>query len=490
MQPDNASAKPTTLTPTLLRGSGVLGIAILVERAGGFLGHAMAARIAGPEVFGGYMLALATASTAASYSSLGIGTLATRFAAGLEFGSAAHRRFLLALAKLVGYSVGLVGIVLGLGAPFLAARVLGRPDLAAALRLSAVLAAAFVVYEALRGIFIGHQLYGRLLPASCAGALCSLLLLPLLASAGPSALVSAAAMALVPPAVLLTLALRRQQRSTVGANAANVTADVTPSALWRFGATQFGAVFAASAGSWVVAALLSRCPSPSELGYYAVAGQVRNVAATLPNLLTLAGWPLLAREHGEARQTHEAFVTSLRLSLLASVAVIGAMIVFLQPVLLFFGAKYSSSEPAVALLLATALIQMTFGPAANKLTLVSLRETAVINAGSAALLVAAAAAFVPSGGARGAAAAWLVAQVAAAAALTLRLSVRGLLPRRLLLDLLMVFALAAGLGMAGDRRWHMATIEAAALTAGMGLAVLAVLAVQRRTRPPDDDLAL
>src|SRR5881396_885685 len=98
-EPDGVVVEPPqrSLRHLLLYGGATLGVAVGVERVAGFVSASLAARIAGPQTFGAYSVALATAGTIAAYAGAGIGTTANRFAGQYPRDSPGYRSFLHAL---------------------------------------------------------------------------------------------------------------------------------------------------------------------------------------------------------------------------------------------------------------------------------------------------------------------------------------------------------------------------------------------------------
>jgi hypothetical protein len=80
-------SESSSLRQVLLRGVSALGAATLLERSLTYTANLFAARCGGPQVFGAYSLSLTTANTVATYSGMGIGTVATRFSGDYPPGS-------------------------------------------------------------------------------------------------------------------------------------------------------------------------------------------------------------------------------------------------------------------------------------------------------------------------------------------------------------------------------------------------------------------
>src|SRR6185369_6120673 len=116
----------------------MLGLAAGLERLLTFLSTMLAARIGGPQTFGGYSLALTTAGTVAAYAGAGIGVTAVRFSGDYPRTAPGYRRFVRALLIVSVSSALLAAGLMFLGAGPIARGLLQNESLSSFLRVAAL----------------------------------------------------------------------------------------------------------------------------------------------------------------------------------------------------------------------------------------------------------------------------------------------------------------------------------------------------------------
>jgi hypothetical protein len=241
----------------------------------------------------------------------------------------------------------------------------------------------------------------------------------------------------------------------------------------RFGAVQFSALMGISLTGWWIASLVARSDSSlTQMGLYAVASQIRNLASTLPGILGQVGFPMLTEEKSSQYGGPDR-VLAIN-SFVASMLALGvggfAIVVLPWALTRVYSRSYAGAEPAAVLALATAVIHMSSVPAASRLLIVSLRPTAFINAIWAVLSIALGSWLIPVAGAAGACGSLLLAHLLSGALVLWRLQNLGESPRGLLPLLIGVSGGALGLASLG--------VNSAASPSGhAALAELALLAV-------------
>jgi O-antigen/teichoic acid export membrane protein len=128
------------------------------------------------------------------------------------------------------------------------------------------------------------------------------------------------------------------------------------------------------------------------MSFFAIASQLRNIVAIAPSLLTEGSYAVMADPRHEAEKTPHRVMAlcsfaSITVSLLLAAAGIVIAPWFLQ---LLYGGSYVPAGVTAAVALATAVVHMGNAPAAARLTIVSIRATAVINTVWAVFVAAAA----------------------------------------------------------------------------------------------------
>ncbi len=359
----NLLSSNRSLHKFLLYGGATLGVAVGVERVAGFLSASLAARIAGPQTFGAYSVALATAGTIAAYAGAGIGTTANRFSGQYPVGSAGYAKFLRTLTLVAVASSILAAVLMFAAAAPLTRWVLHNDSLTSLFRIAAVSSGAMVLLECYRGLLIGQRKIRSLLILALISGLAIVLLLPLMARVGAGAMIA-------------------------------------------------GAFAGISIATWSIASLVARSdPSLTQMGFYAVSNQLRGLAVIAPGLLTQIVYSVLTNESGaEYGGAQQVLLSSTIMTTLLVVLVAGLAMTVL-PWILFaaYGRSYASAEIPILLLLATAIIHMSGQAASQRLSIVKLRATAAINILWAALLVVFGILLIPKYGAAGAAFGFLAA---------------------------------------------------------------------------------
>ena len=396
------------LSALLLYGSATLGLAVGLERVLGFLSNVLAARIAGPQTFGAYSLALATAGAIATYAGAGIGTTATRFSGQYRTATKGYRRFIVALAVVAMSSATLAALLMLVGAVPLGRWVLKNEGLIVFLRLSAASSAAIVLLDCCRGLLVGQQKYQAMLLLSVVSGVGLILVLPLAAriSAGVMIL-GQGTVALCCVAAFLALAKRfglwpdDDHDRDAGPGIGSVL---------TFGLVQFSAFAGITVASWWMASLVVRSDATlKQMGLYAIASQFRGLVALAPGLCAQVGYSLLTDESGSqyGGPKHVMLVNSFLASTLATMTATCGIVLAPWLLGLVYGRSFSGAEAAVVILLATAVVHMSGVPAAQRLNIVGLRLAGIISTIWAVLIAMLGIWLVPRAGAKGAALAFL-----------------------------------------------------------------------------------
>jgi len=397
-----------SLRDVVLLGSATLGVAMVLERALGFISNMLAARISGPQTFGAYSVVLATAGTVAAYAGAGLGTTALRFSGQYPRTSTGYRKFLSTIVVISLTSATLGAILMLAGARLLGLFVLRNEALTPILRIAAVASAGMILFECCRGLLVGQQRFRSQLVLSAVLGTGLIIILPLAARIGAAAMIAGqAGVALVCVGVCATFA-KQLGISPLSAKA-NPGEKVYP--ILRFGLVQFGAFAGVSLASWWVALLVARSDATlTQMGLYAIANQFRGLAAIAPALCAQVGYSLLTDESGAQFGGPDRVMLTNSLLSTALAMIIAGLAIITAPwlLLLVYGKSFAGAEGPVLILLATGVIHMSGGPAMQRLSIVRLRALAVINAIWAVMVALLGLWFVPKWGATGAALAFLI----------------------------------------------------------------------------------
>lgn len=389
-----------SLAGSLVAGVFSVGGALALERAAGFLANLLAARLAGATVFGAYSISLNTANNVASYAGAGIGNTATRFIADYPEGSSGRQQVVRTVLLFAALSAGLAALLLWFSAAPLANSLLRNPKLAGPLKVAAISAAAFVALECCRGVFIGTREFAPFLFLSGLVGVGSLLAIPTMARFGATHMVAGQAVAvLLATFVSAALILRRHG---VRGNSTRKKAKVSLGKVWRFGLVQLGGVVGLNAAGWWTATLVARGDaSLLQIAFYTVATQWRNLCGLLPNMVQQGNFAFFT-DHGSAHFGGATRVVSVSAIFASALGILcsGFVIVPIPFVLRhFYGQSYAAAELPAAFAVATVIVHLGISPASSRLTVISLRWTAVINAIWSVAVIAAGTVLIPRGGA-------------------------------------------------------------------------------------------
>ncbi len=410
---ETATPAQPSLAGSLVTGVFSVGGALAVERGAGFLANLLAARLGGTAVFGAYSISLNTANNIASYAGAGIGNTATRFIAEYPEGTRGRQQVVRTVLLFAALSAALAAVLLWFSAEPLAKSLLRNPALAAPLKVAALSAAGFVALECCRGVFIGTREFAPFLFLSGLVGAGSLLAVPTMARFGATHMVAGqAAAVLLAAAVSAVLILRRQ--GIQGKSAGQKADKVSLGKVWRFGLVQLGGVVGLNAAGWWTATLVARGDATLlQIAFYTVATQWRNLCGLLPNMVQQGNFAFFT-DHGSAHFGGATRVVSVSAIFASALGILcsGFVIVPIPFALRYlYGQSYSAAELPAAFAVATVIVHLGISPASSRLTVISLRWTAVINAIWSAVVIAAGTAFIPSGGATSATAILFAAHV-------------------------------------------------------------------------------
>ena len=137
-----------------------------------------------------------------------------------------------------------------------------------------------------------------------------------------------------------------------------------------------------------------------QMGFFAIASQLRNMAGIAPGLLTEGSYAVMADPGGEAQRTPHRVMAMCSFASVAVALGLAALGIVAVPwaVTLLYGRTYAPAALAVALGLATAVVHMGNAPAAARLTIVSIRAAGVINTVWAVFVACAGTLFLLHGG--------------------------------------------------------------------------------------------
>ena len=377
-----APALPSHVTQHVLRGTSTLGAAVFVERGASFLANVLAARLAGASVFGAYSLGITTANNISTYAAGGIGTTATRFSGKYSYDGGSYTVFAQVMATISLASAALAAMALCLGAGPIA-RLLHKPELAGLLQWAGITAAGMVLLECARGFFVGQRRLLALAALSILVGLGMLGVLPAMAlTHRPGAMVISQG-AITLTAVMLCLAFAERLHLLPSANViSNVRFLPLLKEVWSYGLIQLSGLVSANVAGWWVTALVARAdPSLIQISFFAIASQLRNLIGLIPSLLTEGSFAAMASSEADDTNVPRRVMALCTYASTAVSFLIAAVTVIVAPLVLqvMYGRSYMMASLAVSTGVAVAVVQMGNAPPSARLSVVSIRSTAVLN---------------------------------------------------------------------------------------------------------------
>lgn len=377
-----AASLPAGVAKHVVRGTSTLGAAVFVERGASFLANVLAARLAGASVFGAYSLGVTTANNISTYAAGGIGTTATRFSGKYSYEGGSYAVFAQVMATISLASAALAALALCLGARPIAG-LLHKPELAGLLQWAGITAAGMVLLECARGFFVGQRRLLALAALSLLVGLGMLGVLPAMAmSHRPTAMViSQGAVTLTAVALCCALAARLHLLPPADA-ISKVQFLPLLKEVWSYGLIQLSGLVSANVAGWWVTALIARAdPSLVQISFFAIASQLRNLIGLIPSLLTEGSFAVMASSEKDSQHVPRRVMALCTYASTTVSFVVAALAVIVAPLVLqiVYGRAYVMAALAVSTGVAVAVVQMGNAPPSARLSVVSIRSTAVLN---------------------------------------------------------------------------------------------------------------
>ena len=378
----STQALPSHVTRHVISGTSALGMSVFLERGAGLLANIMSARLGGAATFGAYSLAVGTATNISTYAAGGIGATAARFSGKYPRESAGYPNLVRALAIVSLVSASIAALALWLGAAPIA-HLLGKDSLVTLLRCAWVSAVGVVLLECARGFFVGQRFVAALLSMSLMVGAGMVFLLPYAAHKhSPTTMIE-----LQGGIALFAVGMCCLFGKQLGWRAAGSAHPRQPlrrmlREVWSFGFIQLAGLVGSNLAGWWSTALVARSDTTLvQMSFFTIASQLRNVVSLPPSLLTEGSYAVMADPTHEATKTPQRVMALCCFAALSVSVLLGALGIILVPwgLTLLYGRTYAAAGAAVAVALATAVAHMGTAPAAARLTIVSIRATAVIN---------------------------------------------------------------------------------------------------------------
>lgn len=318
------------------------------------------ANLLGRDAFGRYTMLLATLGTVATLAQLSMGYTATKHLAEFRAIDAPRASRILGLCALVALASALIaGLALAASAGWLARSVLGTPDLAPLLRITAAAVFCTVLTGFLSGALAGLESYSALARAGIlSGTLYTALCVGLAHRFGlRGAVAGVTASALVQIGVLGAMLVRdaRRQGLTMGFSGVWRERPI----LWSFALPASLNGLASLPAVWIASALLARQPGGyDQLALFGAANSFRTMVLFVPQAVNNVGMSLLNNQRrASAEGYRRVFWMNAALTLASAVAVAGALFLARVPLLGLFGPSFGAGSYALTILLGAAVVE-------------------------------------------------------------------------------------------------------------------------------------
>ncbi|CAN5560095.1 hypothetical protein BH10ACI4_BH10ACI4_17940 [soil metagenome] len=382
LQDSSASgAIPFHVKKDLLQGTSALGIGVVVERACSFLANILAARLGGAANFGLYALSISTANNVSAYAAGGIGSTAIRFSGEHPLGSDGYPTLARVLAIISLLSATLAATVLWFGA-LPVARLLGKESFTGVLRWAAFSAAGIILLECCRGFLVGQRRIKALLLLSGTVGFGYLALLPAMSRYGAISMVRSQSAVTIGAVLLIVLFYRALGLGSPKSASDSKLMGPLLRKVWSFGAVQLVSLLGVNAAGWWLTTLVARSDTTMvQMGFFAVAHQLRNMVALGPSLLTEGSLAVMATSESKLDKTPDNVMAMCAyISTLVSLAMAGVgMILAPWGLSHVYGRNYAAAAVATVLALATAVVHMGSAPMSARLSIISIKAFGGIN---------------------------------------------------------------------------------------------------------------
>lgn len=373
---------PAHVAKHLAAGTSTLGASVLIERGAGFLGNVLAARFAGAAVFGAYALGISTANNISTYAAGGIGATATRFSGKYSYESGAYATFarVLTVVSVVSAFVAVTALWFG-AAPI--AVLLRKPSIVHLLRWASLSAAGMILLESARGFFVGQRRLAALALLSVLVGVGMVSVLPAVAATHHPTEMIVAQGAITVSAVAICLVLRRRlsllapKSENASIRFGRMLRDV-----WGFGFIQLSGLLSANLAGWWLTALVARNDtSLVQMGFFAIASQLRNLTGIVPGLLTESSYAVMASESSDDARMPDCVMALCTFASTCVSFVFSSIVVVVVPwaLAMLYGQRYAGAAVAAAVGMSVAVIQMGNSPPSARMSVVSVRWVAAGN---------------------------------------------------------------------------------------------------------------
>lgn len=395
-----------------IEGGIPLGIATVVQRLCAFVSTALIARIGGIAILGEYSIALSTAGVVGAFVGTGVGTVALRYAGQFSRNTLAYRKVLRVILTIAGVAAFGAGLLVFVSSAPLARLVLNNERLRVTLEFAAIAVIGVILFEALNGLLVALHDFRSLLWLSAVSGVLIVLAIPYASQASASLMLVCYALALLGGITAALINARESIRPLSPSGLAEPTPPRAREIILFGNIQQFNTIVIGVASWWVIVLVTRYDPTLHQIGFYVVGSQLRQLAGQGPTLASQLVFPTLSRLTALPEQHDRVLSISTFVCAALSFIPAGVMLIVLPWILKLYGTEYQTAVITSAILVATAVVQLSYVPAANALMMLSLRASAFFSIIWSVALVLLASTLIKQHGAQGAALGWLFSQLA------------------------------------------------------------------------------
>ena len=152
--------------------------------------------------------------------------------------------------------------------------------------------------------------------------------------------------------------------------------------VWGFGFIQLSGLLSANLAGWWITALVARGDSTLvQMGFFAIASQLRNLTGVVPALLTEGSYATIAAPDEAGMGTPQRVMALCTFASTAVAFFLASLGIILAPWALhaMYGPRFSAASVAASIGMSVAVLQMGNAPPSARVSVVSIRTVAAIN---------------------------------------------------------------------------------------------------------------
>jgi O-antigen/teichoic acid export membrane protein len=315
------------------------------------------ARILGPERFGEYGMITSTVRTLAVFAGFRLGGTATKYVAEFREKDPARAAGILNLTMTIGALIcAVVCVSLLIGAPYLAASSLNRPEITLALQIGAVLAFFMIYANVQQNALAGFENFREIAKNDAwRGLLTISLTVPCAWFFGLEGAVGGLAAAMACTCLLIWIRLRREKQRAGFAHSTSLRGNWEHvSVIWHYALPGVIIGLMITGAQWLGRVILANQPEGYlQLGLFEAANQWRAFILLMPATITRVALPMLSRAHGMEHKGEFRSAMALQSMTMALIATPLTILTigFSGPIAALFGKGFAGTDEVIPLMM-------------------------------------------------------------------------------------------------------------------------------------------